>query len=76
MKSIGYSNPEKICFHSFRHGWGTTMLSEISDQRICMIGLGHKSDKIFAHYANHIKKESALQTIAETSESLLRFLTI
>lgn len=35
-----------------------------------MIGSGHKSDKIFAHYANHIKKESALKTIAETSEKL------
>ena len=70
LKSIGYSDPEKICFHSFRHGWCTTTLSEIGDQRICMIGSGHKSDKIFAHYANHIKKESALKTIAETSEKL------
>ena len=35
-----------------------------------MIGSGHKSDKIFAHYANHIKKESALKTIAEASEKL------
>lgn len=70
LKSIGYSDPEKICFHSFRHGWCTTTLSEIGDHRICMIGSGHKSDKIFAHYANHIKKESALKTIAETSEKL------
>ena len=35
-----------------------------------MIVSGHKSDKIFAHYANHIKKESALKTIAATSERL------
>ena len=70
LKSIGFSNPEQICFHSFRHGWCTTALSEIGDQRICMIGSGHKSDKIFAHYANHIKKESALKTIAATSERL------
>ncbi|MBQ3024370.1 MAG: hypothetical protein IJD23_03565 [Spirochaetaceae bacterium] len=33
-----------------------------------MIGSGHKTDKVFAHYANHIKKESALETIAKTSE--------
>lgn len=46
LKSIGYSDLEKICFHSFRHGWCTTTLSEIGDQRICMIGSGHKSDKI------------------------------
>ena len=35
-----------------------------------MIGSGHKTDKVFAHYANHIKKESALETIAKTSERL------
>lgn len=70
LKSIGYSDSEKICFHSFRHGWCTTTLSEIGDQRIRMIGSRHKSDKIFAHYANHIKKESALKTIAETTEKL------
>ena len=33
-------------------------------------GSGHKTDKVFAHYANHIKKESALETIAKTSERL------
>ena len=70
LKSIGYPNPEKICFHSFRHSWCTTTLSEIGDQRICMIGSGHKTDKVFAHYANHIKRESALETIAKTSERL------
>ena len=70
LKSISYPNPEKICFHSFRHSWYTTTLSEIGDQRICMIGSGHKTDKVFAHYANHIKKESALETIAKTSERL------
>lgn len=70
LKSIGYPNPEKICFHSFRHSWCTTTLSEIRNQRICMIGSGHKTDKVFAHYANHIKKESALETIAKTSERL------
>lgn len=35
-----------------------------------MIGSGHKTDKVFVHYANHIKKESALETIAKTSERL------
>lgn len=70
LKSIGYTNPERICFHSFRHSWCTTTLSEIGDQRICMIGSGHETDKVFAHYANHIKKESALETIAKTSEKL------
>lgn len=47
LKSIGYPNPEKICFHSFRHSWCTTTLSAIGDQRICMIGSGHKTDKFF-----------------------------
>lgn len=35
-----------------------------------MIGSGHKTDKVFAHYANHIKKESALETIAKTNEGV------
>lgn len=71
LKSIGYTNPERICFHSFRHSWCTTTLSEIGDQRICMIGSGHETDKVFAHYANHIKKESALETIAKTQKNYL-----
>lgn len=29
-----------------------------------------KSDKVFVHYANHIKKEAALQRIEETSKKL------
>lgn len=70
LKSIGYSNPEQICFHSFRHSWCINTLSEIGDQRICMIGSGHKSDKVFVHYANHIKKEATLQRIEETSKKL------
>lgn len=37
---------------------------------ISEFGSGHKTDKVFAHYANHIKKESALETIAKTSERL------
>ncbi|MBQ8776929.1 MAG: hypothetical protein IJZ71_05560 [Treponema sp.] len=40
LKSIGYPNPEKIYFHSFRHSWCTTTLLEIGDQRICMIQNG------------------------------------
>ena len=35
-----------------------------------VLGTGHKTDKVFAHYANHIKKESALETIGKTSERL------
>ena len=31
-------------------------------------GVPTKTDKVFAHYANHIKKESALETIVKTLE--------
>ena len=37
---------------------------------ICSKTKLRKTDKVFAHYANHIKKESALETIAKTSEKL------
>ena len=70
LESIGYPNPEKITFHSFRHEWCTNTLSEIGDQRICMIGSGHKTESVFNNYANHIKKEIALDKIAESSERL------
>lgn len=70
LESIGYPNPEKIAFHSFRHELCTNTLSEIGDQRICMIGSGHKTESVFNNYANHIKKEIALDKIAESSERL------
>ena len=70
LESIGYPNPQEITFHSFRHEWCTNTLSEIGDQRICMIGSGHKTESVFNHYANHIKKEIALNKIAETTEHL------
>ena len=70
LESIGYPNPEEITFHSFRHEWCTNTLSEIGDQRICMIGSGHKTESVFNNYANHIQKEIALNKIAETTEHL------
>lgn len=70
LESIGYPNPEKITFHGFRHEWCTNTLSDIGDQRICMIGSGHKTESVFNNYANHIKKEIALDKIAESSERL------
>ena len=70
LESIGYPNPQEITFHSFRHEWCTNTLSEIGDQRICMIGSGHKTESVFNNYANHIQKEIALNKIAETTEHL------
>ena len=70
LESIGHPNPEEITFHSFRHEWCTNTLSEIGDQRICMIGSGHKTESVFNNYANHIQKEIALNKIAETTEHL------
>lgn len=35
-----------------------------------MIGSGHKTESVFNNYANHIKKEIALDKIAESSERL------
>lgn len=33
LKSIGYPNPEKICFHSFRHSWCTTARNDCKNFR-------------------------------------------
>ena len=59
LKSIVYPDLEKICFHSFRQGisefvWFVQVIKPIS----------------FSHYVNHIKKESALETIAKTNEGV------
>lgn len=70
LESIGYPNPEEITFHSFRHEWCTNTLSDIGDQRICMIGSGHKTESVFNNHANHIQKEIALNKIAESTEHL------
>ena len=53
LETLGYKNPEEITFHSFRHEWCTTALTEIRDKRVCMIGSGHKTDSVFANYSNH-----------------------
>ena len=70
LESIDYPNPKEITFHSFRHEWCTNTLSDIGDQRICMIGSGHKTESVFNNYANHIQKEIALNKIAESTEHL------
>ncbi len=35
-----------------------------------MIGSGHKTESVFNNYGNHIQKEIALNTIAESTERL------
>lgn len=70
LEKIGHKDPKSICFHSFRHEWCTNQLSEIGDERICMVGSGHKNQEVFEHYAAHIQKEKALDRIANTSERL------
>ena len=70
LASIGHKDPKSICFHSFRHEWCTNQFSEIGDERICMVGSGHKSNEIIEHYADHIQREKALNRIADTSERL------
>ena len=70
LETLGYKNPEEITFHSFRHEWCTTALTEIGDKRVCMIGSGHKTDSVFANYSNHVQKEEALKKIAAAAEKV------
>ena len=44
--------------------------TKIENQRICMIGSGHKTESVFNNYANHIQKEIALNKIAKSTEHL------
>ena len=70
LEKLGHRNPKEICYHSFRHEWYTMALTAIGDKRICIVGSGHKTEKVFEDYSAHVERENALQTIAAKTENI------
>jgi integrase len=61
LEKIGISDAERrdinIVFHSWRH-YGAKHLAEVTNRNIGMAILGHKTPRLFDHYANHIDKDT------------------
>lgn len=71
LENIGYSEPEKITFHAWRHLWCSCMSDEIADKRVLMTSSGHKTEAMLDHYAAHMEHERALEKLRATEEKLL-----
>lgn len=70
LKSIGYSNPEEICFHAWRHLWCSRVSDLIQDKRVVMTGSGHSTEFMLDHYSEHLEKERALEKLSMVQEKL------
>ena len=70
LKSIGYSNPEEIFFHAWRHLWCSRGSDIIEDKCIVMTGSGHKTEVMLNHYSEHVEKERALDKLQEATDML------
>lgn len=68
LKSIGYKNPQEICFHSWRHFYASLM-ADLTPERKLQRATGHKTLAMLQHYANHAKKED-LKIIQKNEEIL------
>ncbi len=70
LNSIGYSNPEEICFHAWRHLWCSRVSDLIQDKRVVMTGSGHSTEFMLDHYSEHLEKERALEKLSMVQEKL------
>lgn len=70
LANIGYSEPDKICFHAWRHLWCSRVSDLIHDKRVIMSISGHKSEMMLDHYAEHLETESALDKMKVITEHL------
>lgn len=71
LKNIGYSEPDKITFHAWRHLWCSRMSDEVADKRVLMTSSGHKTEAMLDHYAAHMEQEKALEKLRSVEEKLL-----
>ena len=63
LSEIGYSNPNEICFHSWRHYFCSRMMDIVRDKRVVMAVSGHKSEQMLDHYAEHLEQEKTLEAV-------------
>ena len=70
LEEIGYSDPEKICFHAWRHLWCSRVSDLIHDKRVIMSISGHKTETMLDHYAEHIETDSAIDKMKVITEHL------
>ncbi len=61
LAEIGYSNPDEICFHSWRHYFCSRMMDIVHDKRIIMAVSGHKTEQMLDHYAEHLEQKKTLE---------------
>lgn len=71
LENMGFSEPDKITFHAWRHLWCSRMSDEIADKRILMTSSGHKTEAMLDHYAAHMEREKALEKLRHVEEKLL-----
>lgn len=71
LENIGYSEPNKITFHAWRHLWCSRMSDEIADKRILMTNSGHKTEAMLDHYSAHVEQDKALEKLRCIEEKLL-----
>lgn len=70
LKRIGHTEPEKICFHSWRHLWCSRVRDLIGDNRVIMQGSGHKTETMLNLYSSHLVVENALNQLEKAQEKL------
>lgn len=70
LKASGHPEPNKICFHAWRHLWCSRVKDLISDNRVIMAGSGHKTETMLNHYSEHIVMENALAKLEKVQEEL------
>ena len=68
LKKVGFSNPEKICIHAWRHFYSARM-ADLIDQRKLQRATGHKTAAMLEHYANHAKEQDFIE-LKQTAETL------
>jgi integrase len=78
LRSIGITEEERkergIVFHSWRH-YCAKNLAEVTNRAIGMAILGHKTSRMFDHYASHVDKETFVkmsEAIAEGNKAVGR----
>lgn len=70
LKESGHPDPEKICFHAWRHLWCSRVKDLIQDNRVIMTGSGHRTETMLNHYAEHVAVENALDKLEKVQEQL------